>query len=98
LDFARHRQSRNATIETGADNFADYVAVSGGHGNDQLGDSVLFDKSLNGAERAHDGQFQQHVVLLGRIIVDEADGFEPEKRVGDELLCDEFARVTRAND
>ena len=59
---------------------------------------MLLHNPLDGAQRPHNRKLEQHVILFTRIIIDEADRFEREMRVGNELLCDHLGGVASPDD
>src|SRR5439155_14746911 len=92
-----HGERWDSAIESRSNHFPDDVAVSRRHGNNELRDAVLFDDRLNGTESPHDGELEEHVILLHRIVVNEADRLETKMRVGDQLLRDELRGVACAD-
>ena len=54
---------------------------------------MLLNDSLDGAERTQYRKLDQHMVLLVRIIVNEADRLKAKMGVGEKLLGDEFCGV-----
>ena len=59
---------------------------------------MLLDNCLNCTQLTHDRKLEQHVVLLGRIIIHKADWLESKPRICDQLLCNELRGITGAND
>jgi hypothetical protein len=97
LGQTRHRERRNAAVQSRSHDFADDVAASRGHCDNQLGDSVLLHDAFDRAESSHDGKLQQHVVLFGQIIVDESDRLEAEVGIRYQLLSHELGGIPGAD-